>query len=197
MACRTLQAGACPHLAVVLVAALVGVHATGAAESWERVVRFPAERSVGTIYWRPPLQGSYAGTLWSDDWRRLGEARGEVPVPVDADVRLDPGSAVSEDLAFLADLRPDDVQALNLGRTAVRDAGLKHVAHLTGLKLLDLSSTRITDEGVRQLTPLVHLRDLNLDAFGVDQEGFGVGDGGLRAIALAKWVELERISLRR
>jgi len=151
--------------ALLLAIALPPLYAasTVADESPERVIRFPTGRSVGTVYVREAKEGrakSFYSTLYSDEWRAIGQARDEVHVPAGAEVRLDMRHAASEDLSFLDTLQPDDIQALNLNRTAVRDEGLKHVAHLAGLVILDLGATRITDDGVRHLAPLKHLREL-------------------------------------
>ncbi len=174
----------------------LGLVATRADGPPKRIIHFPADRAVGIVYQRPPHQGTYRHTLYSDDWRRIGEARGDMAVPPNAEVRLDVSHVASKDLTFLDALRPDDLLGMNLRDTAVNNDELEHVGRLSGLRLLDLQSTCITDEGVRHLKGLTRLREINLDAWRVDREGFGVGDGALQIIALAKWTELEAIRLR-
>ncbi len=70
------------------------------------------------------------------------------------EVRLHVNAMTARDLSGLDQLQADDIDSLWLGRTEVNDAGLRHVARLSGLKFLDLSGTRITDEGIKHLGTL-------------------------------------------
>ena len=73
----------------------------------------------------------------------------------------------------------DNVAHLDLGRTAITDAGLKTIGKLPRLVQLDLRQTKVTDAGLEPLTTLKNLRTLNL-------VGTGVTDAGLKQIALIK-----------
>ena len=65
--------------------------------------------------------------------------------------------------------------SLNLGRSAVTDAGMAAVADCTGLRVLKLNGTSIGDAGVQSLAGLKSLQRLNL-------YGTQVGDGSVDTI---------------
>ena len=71
---------------------------------------------------------------------------------------------------------------LNLGGTAVTDAGLKQLAGLKNLRRLHLEKTAVGDDGAAALGGLAELRYLNL-------YGSKVTDKGLGAIASLKKLE--------
>lgn len=73
----------------------------------------------------------------------------------------------------------ENVAQLDLGRTAITDAGLKIVAQLPRLAQLDLRQTKITDAGLESLSGLKNLQTLNL-------VGTEVTDAGLQQIAAIK-----------
>lgn len=176
-------------LSMVAVVAFSAVHASNACaeeSSGRRVLRFPADRAVGTLLWRMPGD--------SGAWKPIGKTRGSVRVPAEAVVRLDVAQAASNDLAWLGDLPPDDIQELNLHGTDVSDEALHHVTRLTGLRSIDLRSTRISDAGLEGFDALVNLEEVWLDAIGVNREGFGVGDGAMRW--LGRLPKLRTINLR-
>jgi len=68
-----------------------------------------------------------------------------------------------------------ELRFLSLADTRVTDAGLAHVARLTGLEELHLDNCPVTDAGVAQLAPLSHLRIL-------DFKGTRVTDAGLAIV---------------
>jgi len=55
-----------------------------------------------------------------------------------------------------------DITSLNLKRTRITDAGMKHLTNLTSLEMLHLEQTAVSDQGVVHLTKLVNLEYLNL-----------------------------------
>ena len=77
-------------------------------------------------------------------------------------------------LAELAPLAPV-LQWLDLGETAVTDAGLVSLAAMRNLQRLHLDRTGITDAGLARLSGLTKLEYLNL-------HGTGIGDRGLQAL---------------
>jgi hypothetical protein len=81
-------------------------------------------------------------------------------------------------LEVLLPLR-DQIAQLDLGRTAVTDAGMTTVAKLHKLASLDLRQTAVTDEGLRHLAKLENLRTLNL-------YGVKVSDAGLKHLVNLK-----------
>jgi len=87
------------------------------------------------------------------------------------------------EIALLPALAPALVW-LNVSRTAVSDAGARHLAALTQLRRLNAANTKLSDAGFAELAPLSHLEYLN--AYGT-----GLSDDGLqRLVALPK---LERL----
>lgn len=117
-----------------------------------RLLRFPADRSYGTLYERGLDSVDYR------DWQRIGNARGAREVLKDKAVRLDVKSTTADDLVFLTSQQPDDLQALFL--YDIDDSSLVHLKHLSGLQELYLSNTSVTDEGLWQLAALHGLRRL-------------------------------------
>jgi internalin A len=167
-----------------------------AGDTSRRTLRFPSDRAVGTVYWRKPDgKPDVINAIYADNWQSLGKTRGRVRLPADAEVRLDVSKAASRDLSWLDDLGPDDIQALNLHDTDVRDDALPHVARLTGLRFVDLHSTRVTDAGLEGFDALVNLEEIVLDAFAVNREGFGVGDGAMRVLARLPKLRILRLRL--
>lgn len=165
-----------------------------AAGDGARILRFPAVRSVGIVYTRAARADGYDRSQY-EGWERVGDARGDVRVAKDADVRLDVSSFAAKDLSPLGRLAPGDLQSLILRGTQVNDDQLKHVGRLTGLRHVDLTMAPVTDAGIKHLGGLVDLRIIDLDAFGVDQQGFGVGDEAMAL--LAKLPALSGLNLRR
>ncbi|HEV3339250.1 MAG TPA: redoxin domain-containing protein, partial [Pirellulales bacterium] len=150
--------------------------------SSQRILHFPVDRAVGAVYWRMPDGKPYVHAMYADSWKPIGKTRGTVCLPAQAEVRLDVGKAAARDLTWLDGLGPDDIQAINLRNTDVRDATLRHITRLTGLRALDLQSTRITDAGLEGFEALADLEEVDLGAFAVNREGFGVGDAAMREL---------------
>ncbi len=71
------------------------------------------------------------------------------------------------------------VVGVDLGGTAVTDAGLKELAPLKSLTTLELSVTQVTDAGLKELAPLKNLTTLNLSETKVT-------DAGLKELAPLK-----------
>jgi hypothetical protein len=123
-----------------------------------RQVRFPSDRSMGTLWIRNSESSAENYAFW-ESW---GEARGVVAIPGGKDLRLIVSPQSATDLSPLSTFRPDDLQYLQLSGTRVSNAGLAHFRHLTGLKVLWLYDTPISDAGLVHLRGLTGLRVLNL-----------------------------------
>jgi len=119
-----------------------------------RIIRFPADRSCGTLYERTSGSADYR------DWQRMGSARGVREVHLNKEVRLDVKGATEADLHFLDALEPGDLQALFLSE--IDDSALTHLGHFTGLRELYLSNTTVTNKGLRLLEGLHSLTRLNV-----------------------------------
>src|SRR5262245_789507 len=113
---------------IVQAGSAVADSAEGADAKEQRVLKFPADRVMGVIFWRkgPPTEND---RLWifGDEWRKVSEARGEVRLPGDGQVRLDINKAASADLSGLDEVDPEEIEALNCHSTDVTDAGLEHI----------------------------------------------------------------------
>jgi hypothetical protein len=141
-----------------------------------RIIRFPADRTCGSLYIRD------AGSLDYRDWQRIGNARGAKEVFLDKSVRLDIKGGNVADVSFLTDLQPDDLQSLFLYN--VDDGVLPSLSNLTGLQELYLSDTSISDKGLTMLQPLKNLQRISI-------YHTAIGDKGLLNLALVnglKWL---------
>ncbi|GLI38527.1 hypothetical protein KI811_10245 [Geobacter hydrogenophilus] len=119
-----------------------------------RTVRFPADRLLGTLFVRERNSGSFL------DWKRLGEATGDVAVPAGKGLRLDVREGAVADLDLLGTLQADDLQACFL--YGIADDDLTHILRLTGIKELYLSGEGITGEGIVHLLELKNLERIYL-----------------------------------
>jgi hypothetical protein len=148
--------------------------------SGPRVLRFPAERSLGSLMVRParPEKPIDAQLYWVRDqgWEVFGPARGAVAVPGGSQVFLRIRDAQAwRDLSPLAQLGPDDLYSLALqgsysGGPKPGDSCMPHIAHLTGLHGLDLKQTSITGAGMKYVVGMKNLRELAVPA-GMDDQG--------------------------
>jgi hypothetical protein len=141
-----------------------------------RIIRFPSDRNCGVLFARKVKSIDFR------DWQRIGNARGTKEVFLDSSVRLDIKVEPGADTSFLAELQPNDIQALYLYNCD--DSILNGIVHLTGLQELYLSDTGITDQGLALLRPLKSLQRVSI-------YHTGIGDKGLLNLALVaglKWL---------
>ncbi len=165
---------------------------TTAAE--ERVLKFPTDRSLGTLMSRPPQAEKNGRWPNYEAWESLGAAQGPVRIPDGHQVRLDVGVKAVADLSPLGKLPPDALVTIRIEDAEMKDEQLRHIGRLTGLIELSIESSTITDAGLKHLSNLHQLRELDLDAYGVWEEGFGPGDAGAQVLSRLK--SLQRIGLR-
>lgn len=126
-----------------------------------RVIHFPKDRSMGLVH---VGELRTLDPLWWQGWEAVGQAKGNVRIPLNKAVRLDISTEASEDISPLATLGPDDIQAItfNWNRCNINDNDLQHLSGLTGLKYLGLSSTQIKGPGLLHLSGLKSLEALHL-----------------------------------
>jgi len=122
-----------------------------------RVVHFPADRSLGTLYIR-----DIGSENWYEDWERLAEAKGPVTIARNKEVKLEVSTEAAADISPLAKLRTDDLQMLCFGWKAVKIASLAPIGNLKGLKALNLQSTKFECEDFKYLTEVRKLAVLRL-----------------------------------
>jgi hypothetical protein len=170
-----------------------------------RVVRFPANRSLGFLH----VREASISWLSFEPWKPLGVAKGCVKVPKGKALLLDMTNRTDKhDFSFLASLQPQDLQALVLQHTnadirvvsrmndlrwlliagtKVRDHEPSVLVTLSKLERLDLSATNVTDEGVMHLAQVDSLRDLTLGGDSITDKSIPY---------LLKLHRLERLDLR-
>lgn len=135
-----------------------------------RVLHFPAHRSLGKVSVcdpvpDEPLEGFF---YWirDEDWRYWADARGDVTIPSGKWIGLTVEQADAwSDLSPLRNLEPNDLYQLGIhgsysGGAKPGDACMRHIAHLSGLRVLDLSQTNVTSVGMKWTAGLQHLRRL-------------------------------------
>lgn len=94
---------------------------------------------------------------------------------VEVNMSLLRDKVTDQEIAMLRPLAPVLVW-LNASRTAMTDAGAKHVGSLTQLRRLNVANTKLGDKGYSAFVPLKQLEYLN--AYGT-----GLGDDGLAIVA--------------
>jgi hypothetical protein len=170
-----------------------------------RVVRFPANKSLGSLHIRD------VNTSWLsfEPWQPLCDAKSYVVVPPGKALLLDMTERTDDiDFLSLAALRPQDLQALVVQRTNIdlpvvsrmndlhwlllagtdiRDWDLASLIGLSKLERLDLTSTRITDMGVIHLAEVISLKDLTLSGTKITDESIPY---------LLRLTRLKRLDLR-
>lgn len=104
---------------------------------------------------------------YGDEWQYIGEATGDVAVPVNVPLQLVINGTESKDLSGLSKLRPDDLDMLIIDYSLkpVRDPDMTimpYLSGLTGLKTLHLFTTGITHNGLRHIKGFKSLRELRL-----------------------------------
>lgn len=107
------------------------------------------------------IGGRVVTTHGEPDWlRRLWGGRSPRVFQEATLVNLSRTNVKDADLRHLQKLR--GLQRLNLSGTGITGDGLRHLEVLTGLEALDLSGTRIAGEGLRHLGGLTALKYLYL-----------------------------------
>lgn len=122
-----------------------------------RIVHFPKDRSLGTLYVR-----DFGSESWYEHWESLGEAKGDISIPPNKQVKLQVNEEAADDLSALTKLRADDLQMLSFGWKKVEISYLAPVGNLKDLKALNLQSAKFDSEDFKHLTGLAQLEVLRL-----------------------------------
>lgn len=131
----------------------------------ERVLRFPADRSLGMLYLC--AEGRFRDHQSETE---VSEASGEVRVPMDASVKLKLSKSGAEDLTPLLGLGPDALQAIEMISGGYGDDRLAHLGGLVGLRHLEIG-WGITNKGLAHLRSLPNLRGLDIYSDDVTDSG--------------------------
>lgn len=132
------------------------------ASAHERILEFPADRSMGTLKAQRPGDA---------EWTTLGQARGRYTVDQEWQLKLIVHHDAISDLSPLAGIAPDALVSVVLIGTEVDDGQLCHIGRLTGLRELDLTNTPVSDRGMACLGGLIHLASLRLFRTSVSGDG--------------------------
>ena len=117
----------------------------------------------------PPLDGDAVQQLVDRGVKVMPVAEGSNYLMISAINAPDFNDADAELLVTLK----DNILQLQLGRTAITDAGLTHIGTLTMLQRLHLEHTQVTDAGLASLATCEKLQYLNLSSTDVGNEGVG------------------------
>jgi hypothetical protein len=133
-----------------------------AAEERARILRFPPDRPLGRLFregasedlydeWLNPDAYEEDGDGWQDldPWEDCGPAQGEIELPPRGALRLLINQE-GADLSWLAALRPDDLQILDI-RVPVSEADVEYLVHLAHLQELALLSSGVAQDIVERL----------------------------------------------
>lgn len=126
-----------------------------------RTLRFPSDASLGQLFIRDWAFASAAIGADVGVWAEHGEARGNVAIPAGKEVRLVIRPEQAGNIAALSRLGADALQSLDLHDCRVGDAGLAHMAHLTGIFKLSIDNTGATPAGYEHLRRLTSLREIS------------------------------------
>lgn len=144
----------------------------GAQNTGSRVLHFPSDRCVGKLMIQDDnLQREIKDFhYWIDgaEWEYLGPAFGKVTIPAGKRVELIVSEDGWKDMSFLSALAPDDLHSLFIssgysrGKSKPMDSCMKHLAHLTGLRMLNLRGSPITTRGMISLRGMKALERIYL-----------------------------------
>ncbi len=140
--------------------------------SKERIIHFPADRSLGQLMvqdagTKRQIESFYYWiTNEYTEWQLLGKATGDVIVPAGKRLALSVSQSGWKDLSPLSKLGPDDLYMLSIYGPYSRgrkpdNRCMPHIAHLRGLKVLKLENTSISAGGLKLLGNLGSLERLS------------------------------------
>jgi Leucine-rich repeat (LRR) protein len=162
-------------------------------QSYEaRVIHFPKDRSMGTVYIRDVEPDN-----WYENWQKLNEALGDIVIPQNKEVKLEINEGAANDLSPLNNLRADDLQMLSFGWKAMKVGSLKPIGNLKGLKALNIQRASFDSDDFKYLTGLNQLQVLRFGDYNLTDEsmryigqltslqslalwGTGISDNGLK-----------------
>lgn len=152
---------------------------------------FPESNSIGQL-WTRPFDGP--GKV---PWKKIGEARGSVSVPVNSQLRLDVTADALATTDGFSDIPTDAFHTLHLVSQNVTDVTLARIAQFDSLEVLDLFGSSVSDSGLaillggdsaESVNPLPNLHTLILASTSITD---------VSAAALAKMGSLRRVDLAR
>ncbi|MBE0536639.1 MAG: hypothetical protein IH624_13315 [Phycisphaerae bacterium] len=202
---------ACKYITPAVIALAVAA-ATAGPEA--RVFRFPADRCVGKVMIQDAgLQREVKGFhYWIDgaDWEYAGPAIGEVKIPEAKRVQLIVSEDGWKDTSFMSAFGPDDFHSLTLsgdwsaGQSKPMDSCMKHLAHLTGLRVINLRGSAVTTQGMMSLRGMTNLERIYLPAGATNStvkllhvfpnlKGLYFGETNIKDLGLTQFEGMDRL----
>ena len=123
-----------------------------------RILRFPADRSLGQLF-----------SVYQDEEIYLGEAQGDISVGGDDLILLVLRRLPADGMAFLQDLDADDLWSLCLRDKNIKFEELTYLTCITGLRNLDLGQLDLPDNYIDYIFPLRNLSELDLSGSASDR----------------------------
>lgn len=117
----------------------------------------------------------------------IGSARNAVTVPEGKQLKLKTPALVPASFVELTKLKPDDLQAVNLANSSIKDNELGALLGQRTLCIVDLSHTSISNEALSLLAQLPALAELNLQDTSVD--------GSLCALGRVESLNIQRTGI--
>jgi hypothetical protein len=137
----------------------------------ERVLSFPTDRSLGSLSIRNWHYHAEATGGRRDFWVELTEARGDVTIPANRELRLELNPEAATDLASLVDLGPNAIQEIVAQELNLGESSLDAIGRLTGLFSLDLAAAKVPADIFARLRGLSSLRELNVINVRLGEDG--------------------------
>lgn len=160
-----------------------------------KTVQFPADRSLGLLYFAPLRNQPDQDVNWfGPEFVLLGAAQGVVNLPTNALVRLDVSKDACQDLSPLSRIPPDSIQGLYFNINTDPADQFEHIGKLTGLKFLHFRSVPLTDGRILKLANLTNLEYLSCSVYGHQESETVVNDRALMVIA--RFQKLKNLDLR-
>jgi Leucine-rich repeat (LRR) protein len=106
-------------------------------------------------------------------------------------VNLRGRDAGDQELALVAVFNDDHFQHVDVSRTRLTDAGLRHLSGLKGLEILDLRDTWTGDDGLKHIAGLARLKVLHLSGTQVTDDGLA----DLERMQNLQWLSLSRTAV--
>ncbi|QDU82902.1 Leucine Rich repeats (2 copies) [Polystyrenella longa] len=165
----------------------LSAEATSPETTTHRVLHFPKTHSVGEVFIAnekvPDPFPDQPLDVRSDsewDWNRLGEARGDIRVPVESHVKFKLNAGTARNMAWISRLASDDLHEFEVHpfipgyQFRVGDDDVRHLQHLTGLSRLKLSFVDVSDRGFRFLQALPQLESLSVYSPKLGNDGLAI-----------------------
>jgi len=133
-------------------------------QSPHRMLRFPDAAPSGEIWWRLPDPRGLAA------WRYIGNAMGEVSVPVQSEVRLAVLQDAHEPFRHVNEWPENSLHSLSLVGRTVSAGELRAIAGLASLRRLDLSGGDLPLDALHHLASLTSIEVLAFADTALDNE---------------------------